>query len=274
MTIEGSLESVDIQDIVQLLNLNHSTGLLHIKGDSLEGSLFYRDGDIVNAEAEGLKGEAAAYLLLGQSKGKFHFDVTNHNAESQIKRSIHDLVLEAARRKDTIAKIRASISHDNIVFLPLVDIRSPHLRKDFTDFEIKLLSQLDGQTDIKSIISKQKESAFEIFYVIYELEKKGHLKRVDIYKVLEVVEFKKLFGKSNDVYLSPATVDEWTEQSMTYANCDVVEIRTQHNTFGQVSAHMKNNVEAGTIAIPKSIMSQFEVNTGEKVLIKPIIHPS
>ncbi len=43
MAIEGSLESVDIQDIVQLLNINHSTGLLHIKGTTLAGVLYYRD---------------------------------------------------------------------------------------------------------------------------------------------------------------------------------------------------------------------------------------
>ncbi len=273
MAIEGSLESVDIQDIVQLLNINHSTGLLHIKGTTLAGVLYYRDGDIIHASAEGLSGEAAAYILLGQSEGSFHFEIAEHQAEATIKRSIHDLVLETARRKDTINKIRASIKHDNVVFLPLVDVRIPHLRKDFNEFEIQLLSQLDGQTEIKNIIEKRKESAFEVFYVIYELEKKGFLKRVDIYKILEVVEFKKLFGKSQEVYLSTETTSEWTEQSMTYANCKIVEIRTQQNTFGQVSMVEKSNIEHGKIAIPKGIMAQFEISPGDRVLVKPILHP-
>ncbi len=274
MAIEGSLQSVDIQDIVQLLNLNRSTGFLHIKSPSLNGVLYYREGEIVNAEVEGLKGEAAAYVLLSQSEGTFHFEITDHQAEQKITRSIHDLVLEAARRKDTISKIRASIKHDNIVFLPLVDVRIPHLRKEFTEFEVELLSMLDGQTDIKKIIEKREESPFEVFYVIYDLEKRGHLKRVNIYKVLEVEELKKkLFGKNREVHVSSGIVGEWVNQSVTYANCKVLEIHTDHLTYGQVELMAKPNIFPGKIQIPKPIMDQFKLKPGDKVLVKPILHP-
>ena len=274
MAIEGNLKSVDIQDIVQLLHLNHSTGLLHIVGSNMKGVLYYRNGDIVNAEVEGMTGDAAAYVLLSQSEGSFHFEIAENTIAQQIKRSIHDLVLETARRKDTIQKIRTSITHDNIVFLPLVDIRIPHLRKEFKPFELELLSQLDGQTEIKNIIGKQKETAFEIFYVIYDLEKRGHLKRVDIYKMLEVVPLKKLFGKQTEVHISKTIMDEWVDQSMTYANCKVIEIRTQHNTFGQVQVVGKPNVPPGHIQMPKNILAQFEVTPGNKVLIKPLLEPT
>lgn len=273
MAIEGNLKSVDIQDIAQLLNINRSTGLLHIHGNNLKGIVFYREGDIVNAEVEGMNGDAAAYVLLGQAEGTFHFEIAEHNASRVIQRNIHDLVLEAARRKDTLSKIRATIRHDNIIFLPLVDVRIPSLRKGFSDFEIKLLSQLDGQTDISEIISRNKESAFEIFYVIYELEKRGHLKRVDVYKLLEVEELKKLFGKKDEVYIPRSVQEAWTEESMTFANCEAVEIRTQNMLFGQVSMVVKNNVGDDKVQIPKQIMAQFEVSPGDKVLIKPIHNP-
>lgn len=274
MAIEGSLQSVDIQDIVQLLNLNQSTGLLHIRGPNLKGVLYYHEGDIVNAEVEGLRGEAAAYVLLSKSEGTFHFDITDHQVRREISRSIHDLVLEAARRKDTISNIRASIKHDNIVFLPLVDVRIPHLRKEFTEFEVELLSMLDGQTDIKKIMEKREESPFEVFYVIYDLEKRGHLKRVDIFKVLEVEELKKkLFGKNSEVHVSSGIVGEWVNQSVTYANCKILEIHTSHLTYGQVGLVAKANIFPGKIQIPKSIMEHFKLNSGDKVLVKPILFP-
>ena len=273
MAIEGSLESVDIQDIVQLLNINRSTGLLHIGNPTVKGILYYQDGEIVNARAEGMSGYNAAYALLSQIEGKFHFEIAEHRHPRLIQRSIHDLVLEAARRKDTIKKIRATLRHDNIIFLPLVDVRIPHLRKGFTEFEIKLLSRLDGQTDIKTIIAEHKESAFEIFYVIYELENRGHLKRVDIFKLLEVEELKKLFGKKNQAQIAAAVLEEWQLQSMTYANCEVVEIRTQKMLFGQVPALFKTGVANEKIQLPKNIMEQFEVVPGDKVLIKPVMNP-
>lgn len=274
MAIEGSLQSVDIQDIAQLLNLNRSTGLLHIENASLKGVIFYREGGIVNAEVEGMTGEPAAYVLLSQSEGSFHFEIAEHDRPTEIQRSIHDLVLEAARRQDTIKKIRASIKHDNIVFLPLVDVRIPQFRKEFSDFEIALMSELDGQTDIKDILSRRKESAFEVFYHIYELEKKGHLKRVDIYKLLEVVELKKLFGKKTDAYLPQEIMDQWIEQSMTYANIEVLHVRTQRQLYGQIPMVVKPNVATGTIQMPKQMMAQFEISPGDKVLIKPVLNPN
>lgn len=269
MAIEGSLQSVDIQDIAQLLNINRSTGILHIQNSHIKGELYYSDGDIVNASLEGMTGSSAAYALMSQSEGNFHFEMARHDKPREIKRSIYDLLLEAARRKDTIKKIRATLKHDNIIFLPLVDVRIPHLAKDFTEFEKKLMSQLDGHKEIREIIEANKESAFEIFFVIYELEKKGHLKRVDIFKVLEVIELKKLFGKKNEVLIPESLVEEWTAQSMAYANPNAIEIRTQQRLFGQVLASAKANVASGTIQMPKQIMAQFEVNPGDKVLIKP-----
>lgn len=274
MAIEGSLQSVDIQDIAQLLNLNRSTGLLHIENPALKGVIFYREGSIVNAEVEGMTGEPAAYVLLSQTEGSFHFEIAEHSRSVEIQRSIHDLVLEAARRQDTIKKIRASIKHDNIVFLPLVDVRIPQFRKEFSEFEIALMSELDGQTDIKEILSKRKESAFEVFYHTYELEKKGHLKRVDIYKLLEIVELKKLFGKKTDAYLPQEIMDQWLDQSMAFAGVEVLELRTQRQLYGQVPVVVKSNVASGTIQLPKQIMAQFEVEPGDKVLVKPVLNPN
>lgn len=270
MAIEGSLQSVDIQDIAQLLNINRSTGILHIQNNQVKGELYYRDGDIVNAEVEGMTGASAAYALMSQSEGSFHFEIAAHDKPRVIMRSIYDLLLEAARRKDTIKKIRATLKHDNIVFMPLVDVRIPHLAKDFTDFEKKLMSQLDGHKEIREVFEQNKESAFEIFFVIYELEKRGYLKRVDIFKVLVVDELKKLFGKKNEVHIPAKVVDEWKTQSMAYANCNAIEIRTSKQLFGQVLASVKSNVSPGTILIPKAIMAQFEVRPGDKVLIKPM----
>lgn len=270
MAIEGSLQSVDIQDIAQLLNINRSTGLLHIQNSHVKGILFYREGDIVNAEVEGMTGLSAAYALMSQGEGNFHFEIADHAKTGEINRSIYDLLLEAARRKDTIKKIRATIKHDNIVFMPLVDVRIPQFAKEFTEFEIKLLRQHDGYKEIREVINNNKESAFEIFFVTYELEKKGHLKRVDIFKVLEVTPLKKLFGKKNEAYFPERVMNEWQGQSMTYANCEAIEIRTNKMLFGEVRAHVKAGVEPGTLQLPKAIMDQFEVETGDKVLVKPV----
>jgi hypothetical protein len=273
MAIEGSLDSVDIQDVVQLLNINRSTGKLHLENAGLRGIVYYLDGEIINAEVEGMKGEAAAYVLLSQYEGHFQFQMTAISVAREIQRSIHDLVLEAARRKDTIGKIRTSIRHDNIVYLPLVDIRIPHLAKDFNEAELSVMKELDGQAEIQSIIDRHPLSAFEVLYIIYDLEQRGVLKRVDIYKVLEVREYKKLFGKPNEILLPEAIRNDWCSESMMYSGVEVIEVRTGRQVVGQVPIIVKAHDPASEILVPKSIMEALQVSSGEKVLVKPLLHP-
>ncbi|MCB1049285.1 MAG: DUF4388 domain-containing protein [Acidobacteria bacterium] len=273
MAIEGSLDSVDIQDVVQLLNINRSTGKLHLHNAGLRGIVYYLDGEIINAEVEGMKGEAAAYVLLSQYEGHFQFQMTGVTVPREINRSIHDLVLEAARRKDTIGKIRTSIRHDNIVYLPLVDVRIPHLAKDFNEAELSVLRVLDGQADIQSVIDKHPLSAFEVLYIIYDLEQRNVLKRVDIYKVMEVKEYKKLFGKPNEILLPSAIFDDWQAESMTYSQVNVVEVHTSKRMIGQIPIVVKAHDPVSEILVPKPIMDALQITVGEKVLIKPLLFP-
>jgi len=199
--------------------------------------------------------------------------MTPINVDQEIHKSIHDLVLEAARRKDTIGNIRTSIRHDNIVYLPLIDVRIPAFAKDFNKSELDIMENLDGQAEIQSIIDQHPKSAFEILYIIYELEQKGHIKRMDIYRLLEVDILKQLFGKANKVHVSPGLMDDWQSSSMTYSNVNTMEIRTQNRTYGQVEFLIKSQVPDGVVLLPKNLLAQFGVKTGDRVLVKPLLHP-
>lgn len=273
MAIQGSLSSVDIQDVVQLLNINRSTGILHMSSGSLLGKVFFRDGEVVNSEAEGLQGDAAAYVLLGLSEGEFNFEMTEFSQPRTIQRTIHDLILEAARRKDTIAKIRTSIHHDNIVFLPLIDVRIPTLAKDFSEQEIEVMKELNGQADIQVVIEKLGRNAFEVLYTIFELEQRGALKRVDIYKVLEVGLTKKLFGRATAVSIGSGLMDDWKRESMVYANCEVLEVRTQGRIVAVVPLEVKSGQDPRKVLLPKEYLQELEVSPGDKVLVKPVLNP-
>ena len=270
MAIEGSLNSVDIQDVVQLLNINGSTGRLRIQNTSIQGSVYFSEGEVVEAEVEGLRGDNAAFVLLGQADGTFRFQPELHNQPRTINRTIHDLVLEAARRKDTIQNIRTRISHNNIIFLPLVDVRIPEIAGRYSDIEKNLLSLLDGQADIQAIIKQVNKGEFETLYTLYELEQKGDLKRVNVFKLLEVHNRKSLFGAPKDVLISEKIMKDWENESAVYSGSQIIEIRTQQMIYGQIRFQAKPQIPDGQILMSKPIMDQFQVKEMNKVLIKPI----
>ncbi|PIE02675.1 MAG: hypothetical protein CSA81_05840 [Acidobacteria bacterium] len=270
MAIEGSLTSVDIQDVVQLLNINKSTGSLLIDNKETKGIVFFSNGEICDAQVHSLSGLGAAYVLLGQSSGLFRFHNENHNRSRVIHKTIHDLVLEAARRKDTIQNIRTRISHNNIIYLPLVDVRIPSIAKKYSPLEKKMFSLLDGVSDIQQMIDKVGEGEFETLHTIYELEQRGDLKRVNIYKLLEVHPRKSLFKSPKEVVISEKIMDDWDRESALYSGVDIVEIHTQKLLYGQVKSIVKEQIPDNHILIPKGIMQQFQISENDRVLVKPI----
>lgn len=270
MAIEGSLNSVDIQDVVQLLNINSSTGRLHIENSEVKGIVYFSGGDVYDAQVRGIDGDNAAFVLLGQAEGTFKFEADLHVRPRKIQRTIHDLVLEAARRKDTIQNIRTRISHNNIIFLPLIDIRIPSIAEKYSKLEKELLGLLDGQTDIQGIIKKAQQGEFETLYTLYELEQKGDLKRVNVFKLLEVHTRKALFGSPKEALISAKIMQDWENESAVFSNTRIIEIHTQKMAFGQIKFHTKPQIPDDHILLPKAVKQQFQVETGNKVLIKPI----
>jgi CheY-like chemotaxis protein len=96
----GSLDSVDLVEVVQLLNLGRKSGTLLLFGGSREGRLHLREGDVVAAACGASSGAEAFRALLGARGGSFRFEV----GEAPVTRTIHEptgsLLLDALRRED------------------------------------------------------------------------------------------------------------------------------------------------------------------------------
>lgn len=75
--LEGSLSTLSITDLIQLLNATLQTGILSITdAEDQDGDLFFADGEIIQAAYDGKIGEEAVYALLRNRKGKFEFTKT------------------------------------------------------------------------------------------------------------------------------------------------------------------------------------------------------
>jgi pSer/pThr/pTyr-binding forkhead associated (FHA) protein len=120
--LEGSLATLPVADVVQLLNATLQSGILSITdGDGTPADLVLHDGEIVQASYGTLAGEDAVYALLRQRRGHFEFTRTERQTlqarlraqpggpgaseeagsfENQIRRKTQSLLLEGARLMD------------------------------------------------------------------------------------------------------------------------------------------------------------------------------
>jgi response regulator RpfG family c-di-GMP phosphodiesterase len=102
--VSGSLEEMGIPDIVQILHQGRKTAALHLTSEGEQGTIFFRDGSIVDATWRGLRAEPAFYALVGIAKGGFTIDPTAVPPEKVIQASPEMLLLEGMRRMDEASR--------------------------------------------------------------------------------------------------------------------------------------------------------------------------
>jgi DNA-binding response OmpR family regulator len=102
--VSGSLEEMGIPDLVQILHQGRKSGALRLSAEGDEGTIFFKDGAIMDATFKELKGEAAFYALVGITRGEFTVDPSVSPPEKTIQSSPEMLLLEGMRRLDEASR--------------------------------------------------------------------------------------------------------------------------------------------------------------------------
>jgi len=97
--LSGDLSRFKTTDILQMLEANQATGVLHVDGD-VSGEIHLLDGYICGGFAGSSRGEEATYQLIPVRRGRFHFVRTNIRSNIQNLRSTTEFMMEALRRHD------------------------------------------------------------------------------------------------------------------------------------------------------------------------------
>ena len=86
--------------VLQVINLERQSCDIEARSDGKTGQLHFRDGDLVDAIADDLGGEDAAYAILGWDNPEFEVNVEDSPRNRNITTGLTGLLLETARRKD------------------------------------------------------------------------------------------------------------------------------------------------------------------------------
>jgi hypothetical protein len=73
VALAGNLSVVSIFDAIQAIENSRITGMLVVKSDLHMGSVFFNEGKICDAEADGRLGDAAFRIIIEMNSGTFEF---------------------------------------------------------------------------------------------------------------------------------------------------------------------------------------------------------
>ncbi len=71
--LAGHTSHAPLSDLVQMLSLNNRSGTLHVSGASV-ARIYFREGRILNAETQGLRGEKALFRIVAWPEARFEFE--------------------------------------------------------------------------------------------------------------------------------------------------------------------------------------------------------
>jgi CheY-like chemotaxis protein len=105
--MSGSLEHVDLPGVLQMLAHSRQSGSLYVNSGSIDGIIFFEDGNVTHAESGDLVGDEAVVHIVKHCNsvetGSYKF-LPGHNARTRtVLRSATELMLEALRELDEAA---------------------------------------------------------------------------------------------------------------------------------------------------------------------------
>src|SRR4029077_11261975 len=160
MSLQGSLKHLHLADVIQLISVSGKTGKFHLKKEEHRGQIYLKDGNIVHAEVDEIKGEEAVYELAIWNDGEFHFEPDVEPAVKTISKSNTNLLMEAARRLDEWRVLSRKIpSLDLIPEFVVEESREGQINLNTSEWLI--LSKIDGHRSVKAIGQASGLSVFD-----------------------------------------------------------------------------------------------------------------
>jgi CheY-like chemotaxis protein len=94
------VQSKSLMDIIQLECISQSSSVLRITNSQLTGKVWIQDGELIDAEADDLRGEEAFQRILSWKTGTFEMLPVEPNRPRTIFKSYNALLLESAQALD------------------------------------------------------------------------------------------------------------------------------------------------------------------------------
>lgn len=172
MALQGSLHDLALPDVIQLVSVAGKTGVFTLSGEGVEGKIYLRDGQVIDAQVGALRGEGALYQMAMWRSGGFIFTPGIEPDQPTISRSNTSLMMEAARRHDEWRVLQRKIPSLDAVpyFLP----RDPrHDQITLSPVEWQVVTSIDGQRSVTQLESVTGLPAFDVCKVLFGLITSG-----------------------------------------------------------------------------------------------------
>ncbi len=140
------IQSKSLMDIIQMECLSRSSTVLRISRGPLVAKLWIQDGELIDAEAEGARGEVAFQRLLAWKAGTFENLPPEPKHERTIQKSVNALLLESAQAMDENANPSNPQSLEDVTHRKTI-WKLSQLTREGADFVLSVPPEGEGEPE-------------------------------------------------------------------------------------------------------------------------------
>lgn len=140
------IQSKSLMDIIQMECLSRSSTVLRISRGPLVAKLWIQDGELIDAEAEGARGEVAFQRLLAWKAGTFENLPPEPKRERTIQKSVNALLLESAQAMDENANPSNPDSLEDVTHRKTI-WKLSQLTREGADFVLAVPPEGEGEPE-------------------------------------------------------------------------------------------------------------------------------
>jgi hypothetical protein len=273
-TLRGQLQSISLVDILQLLHANRKTGELLVSRGRSNGVLYLRAGEVVHAETAKARGEIAAFDILEWDQGSFEYITTAVPVAATIRRSVPDLLMEAARTTDSRRHLSGIFPDLDLV--PWPTLREPRLTDGLKIFaeDRPVLAFLDGYRTFREVMADSAAGDVSVLQVCATLLAAGRLSLLAPALPLAAVSAKPgFFQRADQVRLAKSHETRWMAQG-PYGDRPIEWVRVAGpGSSTVVLVQFVKGMSDETIGIPRELMQSWDLPEATMLSIRPALRP-
>lgn len=133
----GFIHGISLPSFLQLMEIEKKSCTLTVHSEGNNGKLYFKQGDLIDAETDDLEGEAAAFTIISWENAGIEITPKSKKRAKKITNSLDYIVMEAYRRKDECE--RESNQEDD----PYDDTAGIVVSYEDPGLDLPLLSELD-----------------------------------------------------------------------------------------------------------------------------------
>jgi hypothetical protein len=151
--LSGFLSEFPIVEVIQFLGMTRKKGRLRIalEEEDKDLRLYFKDGELVHAETDDIKGFQAFYLISKLETGYFNFQPDEEAPVQTIDCPLSVLLLNSQKRLDELHHLQSQLPNEDAVLFIVKDV---HKVPPLNTLEWQIISMINGRRTIARVCEK------------------------------------------------------------------------------------------------------------------------